>query len=125
METRANNEATTRLVQRATRTGSVRERTIIRLGIAIRVRAQELFEFEYVLEMYKPQAQRRWGYFALPILHEDRLVGKLDAKADRKGGILQIHTIHEDVPFDRPTRSSVHSEVEALAAWLGLEIAGL
>jgi hypothetical protein len=90
-----------------------------------RVRAQELFEFEYVLEMYKPQAQRRWGYFALPVLHDDRLVGKLDAKADRKGGILQVHAIHEDLPFDRAIRNAVHAEVEELSAWLGLEIAGL
>src|SRR6185503_13780030 len=49
-----------------------------------RTRAEELFAFEYALEMYKPAAKRRWGYFALPILHGDRLVGKLDAAADRK-----------------------------------------
>ena len=48
-----------------------------------RVRAEELFDFEYALEMYKPAATRRWGYFALPILHEDRLVGKVDAAASR------------------------------------------
>ena len=49
-----------------------------------RIRAQEVFEYEYLLEMYKPADKRRWGYFALPILHDDRLVGKLDAIADRK-----------------------------------------
>jgi hypothetical protein len=90
-----------------------------------RVRAAELFAFEYVLEMYKPQAQRRWGYFALPVLHHDRLVGKLDAKADRKHGVLQVHAIHEDVPFDPATKSAVHAEIEDLASWLGLEITGL
>jgi hypothetical protein len=43
----------------------------------------------------------------------------------RKGGILQVHAIHEDVPFSPATKSAVHSEVEELAAWLGLEITGL
>ena len=55
-----------------------------------RVRAQELFDFEYTLEMYKPAAKRRWGYFALPILHGDRLVGKVDAAADRKASVLRV-----------------------------------
>ena len=50
-----------------------------------RVRAQELFDFEYTLEMYKPAATRRWGYFALPILHGDRLIGKLDADGRPQG----------------------------------------
>ena len=53
-----------------------------------RKRMAELFEFDYQLEMYKPAAKRRWGYFALPVLHGDRLVGKLDATADRKAGVL-------------------------------------
>ena len=69
-----------------------------------RVRAEELFDFEYTLEMYKPEKQRRWGYFALPILHGDRLVGKLDAKADRKAGVLRVNAIHEDVKFTNRSR---------------------
>jgi uncharacterized protein YcaQ len=86
-----------------------------------RERAQDLFDFEYYLEMYKPAAKRRWGYFALPILHEDRLVGKLDAIADRKAGRLRVHAIHEDVRFTRTMTKAVHAETEALAAWLGLD----
>lgn len=86
-----------------------------------RVRAEELFDFEYTLEMYKPAAQRRWGYFALPILHEDRLVGKLDAAVDRKAGVLRVAAIHEDVRFTRVMTKAVQSELEDLAAWLGVD----
>ena len=85
-----------------------------------RARTQELFDFEYTLEMYKPAAKRRWGYFALPILHHDRLVGKVDAKADRKASVLQINAIHEDVKFTRAMTTAVRDELEDLASWLGL-----
>jgi uncharacterized protein YcaQ len=86
-----------------------------------RVRAEELFDFEYTLEMYKPAAKRRWGYFALPILHGDRLVGKLDAKADRKASVLRVNAIHEDVKFTRAMTKGVQAELEDLAAWLELD----
>jgi uncharacterized protein len=85
-----------------------------------RVRAEELFDFEYTLEMYKPAAKRRWGYFALPVLHHDRLVGKVDAKADRKASVLQVNAIHEDVKFTHTMTKAVQSELEDLASWLGL-----
>ena len=67
--------------------------------LADRKRMGELFEFDYLLEMYKPAAKRRWGYYALPILYGDRLVGKLDATADRKAGVLRVAAVHQDVPF--------------------------
>ncbi|MFU8873068.1 DNA glycosylase AlkZ-like family protein [Micromonospora sp. SL4-19] len=85
-----------------------------------RRRALELFDFEYRLEMYVPRAQRRWGYFALPVLHRDRLVGKVDATADRRGAVLRVDAIHEDVPFTPEVTASVHAELAALASWLGL-----
>jgi uncharacterized protein YcaQ len=86
-----------------------------------RVRAEELFEFEYTLEMYKPAAKRRWGYFALPILHHDRLVGKVDATADRKTAVLRLNAIHEDVKFTPAIRRAVEAELDDLASWLGLD----
>ncbi|HSU73491.1 MAG TPA: crosslink repair DNA glycosylase YcaQ family protein, partial [Terrabacter sp.] len=89
-----------------------------------RVRAEQLFGFEYILEMYKPKEKRRWGYFALPILHHDRLVGKLDAQADRKTGTLVVNAVHEDVPFTARVRRDVHREIADLAAWLGLTVTG-
>jgi uncharacterized protein YcaQ len=90
-----------------------------------RKRAQELFGFEYILEMYKPAATRRWGYFALPILHGDRLVGKLDAAADRKAGVFRVAAIHEDEPFTEDMTDAVHGEIRELADWLGLDVTGL
>jgi uncharacterized protein YcaQ len=89
-----------------------------------RVRAELLWSFEYVLEMYKPKEQRRWGYFALPILHHDRLVGKLDAQADRKAGTLVVNAIHEDVRFTKAITAGVHRELRDLAEWLDLELSG-
>jgi len=86
-----------------------------------RRRLDEVFEFEYTLEMYKPAAKRRWGYFALPILHGDRLVGKLDATADQKTSVLRVHAIHEDVPFTRAIAKAVQAELDDLAAWLRLD----
>ena len=86
-----------------------------------RARALELFDFDYVLEMYKPKDKRRWGYFALPLLHGDRLVGKVDATADRKASVLQVHALHQDVPFTKPITAAVEAELLALAQWLGLD----
>jgi uncharacterized protein len=87
-----------------------------------RKRMTELFEFDYQLEMYKPVAKRRWGYWALPILYGDRLVGKLNATADRSYGVLRVHAIYEDVPFSRAAAAAVHREIRALADWLGLDL---
>jgi uncharacterized protein YcaQ len=87
-----------------------------------RKRMVELFEFDYALEMYKPAAKRRWGYFALPILHADRLVGKVDATADRKAGVLRVDAVHEDVPFAKATTMAVRREIDDLARWLDLDL---
>ena len=87
-----------------------------------RTRMEELFEFEYSLEMYKPAAKRRWGYFALPILFGDRLVGKLDATADRKAGVLRVNAIHQDAPFDKKTMTAVRAEIGELAEWLDMAL---
>ena len=88
-----------------------------------RKRAVELFEFDYQLEIYKPAAKRRWGYFALPILYDDRLVGKLDATADREAGVLRVDAIHRDVEFSGPMTAAIRGEIEDLARWLGLDVA--
>jgi uncharacterized protein YcaQ len=87
-----------------------------------RKRMADLFEFDYALEMYKPVAKRRWGYYALPILHGDRLVGKVDAAADRERGTLVVHAIHEDAGFTSEVTAAVEAELEHLARWLGVRL---
>ena len=87
-----------------------------------RKRMTDIFEYDYQLEMYKPAAKRRWGYWALPILYGDRLVGKLDATADRKVGVLRVDAIHEDLPFTKATSGAIRREIDDLAKWLDLAL---
>jgi uncharacterized protein len=54
------------------------------------------------------------------VLHDDRLIGKVDARADHKASVLRVNAIHEDVAFTRTMTNAVRAELAALAAWLGL-----
>jgi uncharacterized protein YcaQ len=87
-----------------------------------RKRMKEVFEFDYRLEMFKPVAQRQWGYYALPILYGDQLVGKLDATADRPTGVLRVDAVHRDVPFSKTMTAAVDHEISDLATWLELDL---
>lgn len=87
-----------------------------------RQRAIELFEFDYQLGIYQPAAKRRWGYYALPILYGDRLIGKLDATADRKAGVFRVAAIHRDVEFTKTMTAAVDREIAELSRWLELEL---
>lgn len=87
-----------------------------------RKRMAELFDFDYQLEMYKPVAKRRWGYWALPVLHGDVLVGKVDATADRDAGVLRVDAVHEDGRWSRALREAVDGEIASLGRWLGLVV---
>jgi uncharacterized protein YcaQ len=87
-----------------------------------RTRMVEIFEFDYQLEMYKPAAARRWGYWAMPILYGDRLVGKVDATTDLEQHVLRVDAIHEDVPFTKTMTEKVIRELTDLAAWLDVDL---
>ncbi|MDQ2959250.1 MAG: winged helix DNA-binding domain-containing protein [Actinomycetota bacterium] len=87
-----------------------------------RKRMAEIFEFDYQLEMYKPAAKRRWGYWAMPILYGDRLVGKIDASTDQQQGVLRVDAIHRDVPFSKTMTEKVTRELTDLAAWLEVDL---
>jgi uncharacterized protein YcaQ len=85
-----------------------------------RARALQLFDFDYMLEMYKPVTKRRWGFYALPILHEDRLVGKVDAAVNRDASVLRVKAVHQDVDFTPRMTAAIRAELDSLASWLGL-----
>jgi uncharacterized protein YcaQ len=87
-----------------------------------RKRMTLLFDYNYQLEMYKPVSKRRWGYYALPILYGDRLVGKLDATAERDARLLRVDAIHEDEPFTKTMTAAIDREIKDLARWLELDL---
>jgi uncharacterized protein YcaQ len=87
-----------------------------------RPRLRDLFEFEYVLEQFKPLSQRRYGYFAHPILVGDRFVGMLDARVDREREALVVDAVHAFLPFDADEEEAVWAELADLADWLGVEV---
>lgn len=86
-----------------------------------RERALALFGFEYRLEIYVPEAKRRWGYYVLPVLHGDRLVGKVDVKADRKEGVLRVPALHMERGTTADDVDATRIELRALADWLTLD----
>ena len=90
-----------------------------------RPRLAEVFEFEYVLEQFKPAAQRRYGYFAHPILLGDRFVGMLDAEVDKKNEVLRVNALHEFLPLEPEELEMVHAEIAELGEWLGMPVTGL
>jgi uncharacterized protein YcaQ len=87
-----------------------------------RPRAERLFDFHYRIEIYVPAAKRRWGYYVLPFRVGDRIVGRVDLKADRKARQLLVLNAHEEDSIDvEHCCDSLASELHALSAWLGLE----
>jgi uncharacterized protein YcaQ len=86
-----------------------------------RARALALFDFDYRLEIYVPQAKRRWGYYVLPVLRGERLVAKVDVKADRDKSVLNVPALHVEAGAGRDDVRAVRDELAALADWLGLK----
>ncbi|WP_215777200.1 winged helix-turn-helix domain-containing protein [Paludibacterium sp. B53371] len=86
-----------------------------------RKRARELFDFDYRIECYTPAARRQYGYFALPILHRGKLIGRLDAKAHRQQGIFEIRRFHLEpgVRVSQRLLKDLGQTLHKLADWHG------
>ena len=86
-----------------------------------RLRTQTLFGMRYRMEIYVPKHLRVRGFWAMPILHRDRLIGTVDPKVDRQRGLLEVISFHleRDAPQDRSTRRAIEDAVDDLGAFAG------
>ena len=88
--------------------------------ICDRARTARLFDFDFRIEIYTPQHKRQYGYYVLPILQGDQLIGRIDPKMDREHGRLHIHAVHaeKDAPLNRRTARAIRDAIEELAVFL-------
>jgi uncharacterized protein YcaQ len=88
-----------------------------------RPRLRDIFDFEYVLEQFKPKSQRKYGFFAHPILIGDVFMGMLDAEVDHENEVLRVNAVHELMPFEPEEDEMVRAEIADLGEWLGVRVA--
>ena len=88
--------------------------------VSDRDHAHALFDFFFRIEIYVPKAKRRWGYFVLPLLHGDRLIGRIDPRFDRATRTLHVNAVHaEDHAVRAGDGAAAGRAITELASWLG------
>jgi uncharacterized protein len=86
--------------------------------ITDRARTELLFDFYFRMEIYVPQAQRKFGYYALPILHGDRLIGQVDPAMDRGRGRLVVKAVHAEPGAPKNAGRAIGAAIESLGSFL-------
>jgi uncharacterized protein YcaQ len=86
-----------------------------------RDRVERLFGLRYRIEIYVPAPQRVHGYYVLPFLFGDRLVARVDLKADRHARVLRVQAAHAEPEATAEAVQALADELELLAGWLGLD----
>lgn len=89
--------------------------------ICDRARTRLLFNFDFTIEIYVPADKRKYGYYVLPILHGDQLIGRVDSKFNKKDGRYEVYNVYaeETAPKDTVTAKAIRTNIDNLAGFIG------